>query len=202
MNIIRVEWWRFQQCLDTFTILLVGVSSPTEFFRHLSDYVFGVPNLKKTKVMRVIFFSNCSKFIVDFKKAAKDWQKVFCFRDNCFWIGIVKLSLLRTGYFSSAANVLTSSNKIWHLNKRDFFQLNWLGNDQWIWKRCCDVDINSDWACVPCFSSKGPLKRKFFGFYLATFSETVISEIQKLWGPSFFSKHYKFQPHFKNAGKN
>ena len=33
----------------------------------------------------------------------------------------VKLSLLGTGYFSSAADVLTSSPKIWHVNNRDFF---------------------------------------------------------------------------------
>ena len=33
-------------------------------------------------------------------------KKAFCFWDNCISIGIVKLSLLRRGYFSSAANVL------------------------------------------------------------------------------------------------
>ena len=76
--------------------------------------------------------SNCSKFHLDFKNAVKNSEKVFCFRDNCIWIGIVKLSLLRTGYFSSAANVLTSSTKILHVNKREFFQLHRLGSDQWI----------------------------------------------------------------------
>ena len=63
-------------------------------------------------------------FNLDFERAAKNWEKVFCFWDNCIWIGIVKLSLLRTGYFSSVANVLTSSSKILHVNKRDIFQLN------------------------------------------------------------------------------
>ena len=38
-------------------------------------------------------------------------------------IGIVKLSLLRTGYLSSAANVLTRSPKIRCVNKRVFLQL-------------------------------------------------------------------------------
>ena len=66
------------------------------------------------------FYSKCLKFNLDFKNAAKNWEKVFCFWDNCIWIGIVKFSLLRTGHFSSAANVLTSSRKIWHVNKRDF----------------------------------------------------------------------------------
>ena len=79
------------------------------------------------------FDSKCLKFNVDFKNAAKNWEKVFCFSDNYIWTDIVKLSLLRTGYFSSVANVLTSSPKNMHVNQRDFFQLNWLGSDQWIW---------------------------------------------------------------------
>ena len=49
------------------------------------------------------------------------------------WIGIVKLSLIRTGYFSLAANVLTSTTKILHVNKRDFVQHNFPGSDQLIW---------------------------------------------------------------------
>ena len=68
-----------------------------------------------------------------FKNAAKNWEIDFSFLDNYIWIGIVKLSLLRTGYFSSAANVLTSSPKIWHVNKRDFFQLIRLGSYERIW---------------------------------------------------------------------
>ena len=82
-----------------------------------------------------LFFSKSSKFNLDFKKAAKNWEEAFCFSMNCIWIGVVKLSLLRTGYFSSAANVLTSSTKILHVNKREFFQLHWLGSDQWIRSR-------------------------------------------------------------------
>ena len=79
------------------------------------------------------FFSKYLKFNLDFENPLKNWGKVFCFRDNCVWIGILKLSLLRTGYLSSTANVLTSSPKIYHVNNRDVFQLNWLGIDQWIW---------------------------------------------------------------------
>ena len=66
------------------------------------------------------FFSIYLKFLLDFEKEGKYWEKVLCFWDNCIWIGIVKLSLLRTGYFSSAANVLTSSPKNMHVNHRDF----------------------------------------------------------------------------------
>ena len=88
-------------------------------FRHLSDYIFRVCNLENKKCMSVIFFSKCLKFNPDFRNAAKNSEKLFYFWDNCFWIGIVRLSLLRTGYFSSIANVLTSSPKILHVNKRD-----------------------------------------------------------------------------------
>ena len=79
------------------------------------------------------FPSKCSKFNLIFINAAKKLEKVFCFWDNCIWIGIVRLSLLRTGYISSAANVLKSSPNIIHANKRDFFRLSWPGSDQWIW---------------------------------------------------------------------
>ena len=76
------------------------------------------------------FFTKYLKFIAHFKNAAKKSEKLFCFWDNCIWIGIVKLSLLRTGSLSLAANVLTSNHKIWHAINRDFFQLNWLGSDE------------------------------------------------------------------------
>ena len=44
--------------------------------------------------------------------------------------------------------------------------------------------------------------RNFLGIYVTTFSESVISEKQKLWGSSFCSKRSKFQIDFKNAAKN
>ena len=55
------------------------------------------------------FFKKISKFPLNFKNPSKFFEKVFCFCDNWIWIGIVKLYLTRTGYFSSAANVLTRS---------------------------------------------------------------------------------------------
>ena len=139
-------------------MLVGGRFSETGLFRHLSKHNFRVRNFGNTKALRVIFFSKsskfnldiknsvkkksfclklwsssflskCSKSNLDFKNAAKIWEKVFCFWDNCIWIGIVKLSLLRTGYISSAANVLAGRVKSFHVNKRDFFQLNWLGGD-------------------------------------------------------------------------
>ena len=68
--------------------------------------------------------SFCSKYLklhLDLKNAAKNYGEIFCYLDNCIWIGIVKLSLFRTGYFSSAANVLRSPPKILHVNKSNFY---------------------------------------------------------------------------------
>ena len=129
MNMIMVLWCRFQRCLGTFNILLVEASSETVLFRHLSDYDFGVRNLQNAKSMRVIFFK-CLKVNLDFKNGAKNWQKAFNFSGNWIGIGVVKLSLWRARYFSSAANVLRSSPKILHIEKRDFFQPIFLGSYQ------------------------------------------------------------------------
>ena len=112
------------------------------------------------------------------------------------------MSLLRTGYFSSAANVLTNSPKIWHINKRDFLEHNFLASDHWIWLRCYDACFNSAWARLPCCLSEGHVKRAFLDIYLTTFSESVISERQKLWGSSFFWKCSKLNLDFKNVAKN
>ena len=91
---IKVLRCRFQQCLDPFTLLLVDGSSETGLFRHLSNLAFGVQNFGNTKSMRIhLFFAKCSRSNVDFKKAAKNWEQVFCFLDNCISIGIVKFSL-------------------------------------------------------------------------------------------------------------
>ena len=134
------------------------------------------------------FISKCSKFNLDFENAAKNSEKVFCFWDNRIWIVVVKLSLLRTGCFSSVANVWTTSPKNWHVNRRDFFENNFFASDQWICQKCCDTDFNSVFARLPCCLSKGSLKRYFLDIYLTTFPEFLISEIHKLWGSSYFQK--------------
>ena len=154
------------------------------------------------KLWRSSFDSKCLKFNIPFKKAAKNLEKVHCLWDHCIWICIVNLSLWRTRYFSSAAIVFTSSPKIWHVHKRDFFRLNFFGSDRWIWSRCCNADYNSAWARLPCSLSNGPLKRDFLDIYLTTFSESVISKIQKLWRSSFFSNCSKLNLDFENAAKN
>ena len=133
MNMIKTMWCRFQPCSGTFPMLLLEGSSQTRIFRHLSNYVFRARNFGKTRAFRVIFSSKMFEIESRFQKWSRKLRKLFCFWDNCIWIGIPKLSLLRTGHFSSVAYVLTSSTKISHVNNRDFFQLHLLGSDQSIW---------------------------------------------------------------------
>ena len=133
------------------------------------------------------FTAKYFKFKLDFKNTAKNLESPFCFWDNCIWIGIVKLSLLRLPYFPSAANMLGSSAKILRANERDVFQLNWLGSDQRIWKRCFDEDFKSSWAPLTSWFLKGRLERDLSDIYMTMFSESVISKIQNLWGSYFFS---------------
>ena len=131
----------------------------------------------------------------------KKSEKVFCFWNNIIWISIVKLSLLRTGYFSSTTSVLTSSPKIWHVENGDFFQLNWLGSDQWIGLRWCDADFNIAWALLPCCLSKGSLKPGFLDIYLTTFSESVLSKLQNPWASTFFVKMFQISSRFQKCSK-
>ena len=108
MKKIKVLWCRerYQQCLGTFTMLLLEGSSEAGLFINSPDYVFVGRNFGNTKSTSVIFFSKYLKFNLDCKNLAENWKNVFCCWDNCIWIGSVKLSLIKTGYFSSAANVL------------------------------------------------------------------------------------------------
>ena len=62
--------------------------------------------------------------------AQKNSEKTFRFWDNFFWIGCVKLSLLRGEYLSSAVNMLTNSHNMLHITKSDFFKLNIIRGDQ------------------------------------------------------------------------
>ena len=81
------------------------------------------------QLWRASFFCKCSKFHVHFENPRENWEKAFCFWDNCVRIGCVKLCLLRREYWSSAVNVLTNTYKALHLIKTDFFRLNYLQND-------------------------------------------------------------------------
>ena len=99
---------------------------------YLTTY-FGVRNFGNASAMKVSIFWKYSKFNLDLKNPPKNWEKAFCFWDNCIWICCVKVPLLTREYFSSAVYVLTNSFEIFHGTKRDPIQLNYLHSVQWIW---------------------------------------------------------------------
>ena len=119
MYLTKVLWRRFQQCFGRFTMLLVEESSETALFtQNLSTFSESVIS-EIQNLWRSSFFSKYLKFHLDFKNVGKTCERTFCFWENCIWIGMIKFSLLRTGYFSLAGNVLTSSPKIFHVNKTE-----------------------------------------------------------------------------------
>ena len=79
--------------------------------------------------MRVICFSKGLKLDPDFQNVEKI-DKSFYFLNSCFWIGWVKLYLLRRKDLSSEVNVLRNSPKILHITKKKFLELNVLHSDQ------------------------------------------------------------------------
>ena len=130
INIIQKMWSRFQYCSDPSTMLLLKGPLKRDFLEiyvttFLESVISEIQNLWGSTL-----FSKCSKFDLDFKNAEKNSDKGFFFSDNIIWISIVKLPMLGTGYLSLAANVLTRSSKIWHVNNRNFFQLNCFGTHQ------------------------------------------------------------------------
>ena len=137
------------------------------------------------------FDSKSLKVLVDCKNAPRNWEKVFCFWDNCIWIGIVKFSLLRTGYFSSVTNVLTSCPKIWYVNKRDFFVHDFHARDQWIWQRVCDADLNSAYARLPSCLSRQLLKWDFLDIYQTNVFGVRTFESTKSMRAIFLFRNFK-----------
>ena len=79
LNMIKVLWYRFQQFLGTFTILLVKGSSETRFFRYLSNHVFSVRIIGNTKSVRVEFSFKMSRFRSRFQKCIKKLRTTFLF---------------------------------------------------------------------------------------------------------------------------
>ena len=99
---------------------------------------------------------------------------------------------------SSAANVLTSSQRFYMWIRETFFD-------------SIDFEVINEYdkgafksAYAPllyCFS-KCPLKRDFLDIYQVTFWESLISKFQNLWGSSFLTKYLKLNLDFKNAAKD
>ena len=123
-------WWIFQQYLARLPYCLSNHPLKRDF---LNIYLTTFSESVTSKIQNLwgsSFDSKLLKFILDFKSTEKNFKKYFCFLCNWIWIGITQFFLLRTGHFSSVANVLPSSPKILHVNRRDFFQLNFLRSDR------------------------------------------------------------------------
>ena len=84
INMVKELSLTFQQSLGAFTKLLSEGSLETGLFRHWSNKVFLGPSFRKyISNEGHLFFKKCSKFMVDFKNAERNWEKFFSFRDNC-----------------------------------------------------------------------------------------------------------------------
>ena len=80
--------------------------------------------------MKLIFFSECTRFNVNSKKGIKYSQKLFGFLENCIFIGCGKFFILGRHYLSSVVKVLASSPQIADPTKRDVFSLKLVLNDR------------------------------------------------------------------------
>ena len=130
LNMVTVLWFRWEQCLNPFTMFPVKGYFKTGLFGHISNHVFRIGVISEiNQLWGSSFFWKCSKFNVDFENIRKNSQKIVYFWDNGVRIGCVNLSLLRREYLSSAVNVLTNTYKALNLSKTDFFQVNYLQND-------------------------------------------------------------------------
>ena len=145
-------------------------SSEKGFFRYLSNHGFPSPYFGKyISYEGHLFYENFQNFIYISKIPKKGWENVFPFRDNYISISYVKLCLLRRQYFWSAVNLLKNSLEILPIIKRDFLEINRIQSHQWILQMWCHSEFSTVWYHLPCWLSKGPLKRDFLDIYLTMF---------------------------------
>ena len=76
---IKVPWFRFQQCFGQYTMLHVEGFSETALLRHLSNHLFGVLKFKHTSVMRDTFCLKMFKIECKFRKWIKNSETIFGF---------------------------------------------------------------------------------------------------------------------------
>ena len=126
----------------------------------------------------------------------------FFSRDDCIWIGSVKLSQVRREYLPSALSLLGNSFEILYVTNRGFLQVNYVDSDQEIWWMCCRSNFNNVLACLPCCFIKDSLKRNILEIDLTMFFE--IRNFGNIWAMRviFFLKTFKLKLDFKNPKKN
>ena len=77
LNMEKILWLRFQQCLIQLNILVVEGSSETGVFRHLFNHVFRARSSRETSAMRAMVFWKCSNLIYILKLQKKDDKTIF-----------------------------------------------------------------------------------------------------------------------------
>ena len=130
---VKVVPLGFQLCLVPLTCWFPKGGMKGDFSEIWLTTYFGFRNFANISAMRLIFFKNYSSLKIDFKNVEKNWENIFCFWDNCSWIGCLKLSLLGGEYWSSKVNMLRSSLRNSNITKRDFLRIICLHSDQEIW---------------------------------------------------------------------
>ena len=136
-----------------------GVLTPDSWDIYLSTY-FAVYNLRKIETMRLIFC--CEMFetkCAECRRAAKNWEKIFSFLDNCIWISCGNFSLLQREYLSSGINVVKNGIAISNITKKDLFELKFSKSDEQIWLNYCRGDLGSVWDPLTFWLFKSVLKR-------------------------------------------
>ena len=118
------------------------------------------------------------------------------------WIGSCKFSQSWTWYLPLAVNVLLNLSKISPTTGEVILQINLPENDEKTWKSALMdlLEVLVTLSHVGCQSlfRNGAIYRKVW----RRFSESVISEIHKVWPSSFFSKCFKFDVESRNGTKN
>ena len=178
-------WWKcsdgdFTSNWDSFTCWL-SIRAPNRRFlqRGLSKF-FTVCNFGKSLAMSIIFFSKCLKFDLDSKnrKKKKNSEKLFCFSDNCIWIGNCKFSQSSTKYFPSTAYVLTNTLKTLHNTLGNIFKINVPQNDEKHDKSAL-MEISQVLGTPSHVDCQGVFPNgTFYTVVWRTFSQSVILEIQ------------------------
>ena len=136
--------------------------------------------------MRVVFLWKLSKFNTNSKNAQNNSEKIFRFWDQCIWIVCIDLFLLIREYLSSAVNVLRKGLKNFHESKSDFcnsitFTMITRAGKSALTKIESVFQIVYHESCRDVLSN-GSVET----FIYARLSWSVISEIHKPWGSSFF----------------
>ena len=124
-NILRIRfsqsdgkiWWKcshtpFARVWDPSTCWLWNGVLKRCFFESVLNKSFTVCNFRNKVAITFITCFKMFKICSRFQKLNKKQEQVFCFWDNCIWIGDEKFSQSQTGYMPLGVNVLGNTPKV------------------------------------------------------------------------------------------